>query len=635
MENIIGLIELSKEVQMKAATCYDTPVWQFMSFSNQTSLLPFMVKSDEITPIYSKISALKINQVDYERRSSIAEVRACEHSFYQDKDAGMVYFHNPDHNPTWMYYLPSSNVVIGLSTDKLLSIDDVLYSPGALSMPAVKDEADDLEYSKMKFKTASYNLINTKGEYDDAMSFFGNEFAIKHSLFPYTEAMLDYVYFISNVKIKLDKTALSLSDKRSRLAYKIPNEEFTEEEYPFGESDSCNQGNLWGKTKQDAYGHCINVPAVCVNAAQTEAASRTFRVARRITTLDKVEVKMTQPVNDDGDFQGETWTDQTGNAHIDNGAGTFTMLDEYCMPGKSSQSEWPEVYEVRVTGTFHPASAPLDVLRVLFTEYCGMDWTDYNFNCAEMEAELGHADVNKTIGALFDKPIDIYAAIEQLQTASIAGWRLKTSGRQFTARRDDNDRAPWGIVGTLDATNLDEVEIDLNATNYATIIDVSYAKNYAEDDEAQHMIDDSKRQEIIKLYKIDKTYSANSLLKNQTDAAEKAKKLATHFSKPRQMINNIVLFGVKWLTLRVYDIVEIDLTADAKEDAIESRIARTRDYGTGNIIAPSCVKERYAIATRRQRELKRNFGGVIKCKVMSVNIDLNACTNTIDALFVG
>jgi hypothetical protein len=304
------------------------------------------------------------------------------------------------------------------------------------------------------------------------------------------------------------------------------------------------------------------------------------------------------------------------------------------MPVKTGL-DWPEVYDVRVTGTFHPASTPLDILKVIFNDYCGMDWSDHYFNRTEMQSELGHADVNKTIGILFDKPVDVFTAIEQLQTASISGWQLKTSGSQFTARRDDNDRAVSGTVGTLDITNLDEVEIDLNSDNYATIVDCSYAKNYAEDDSAQHIIDSGQRQEIINLYAIDKTYYATSLLKNRTDAEAKAAKLAAYFSKPRQLINGIVLFGEKWLTLRVYDIITVDLTADTIEDIIESRIVRTGEHGSGYQVAGAYVQERYAIALRRQKEIKRAFGGIIKCKVMSINIDLNKCTNTIDLLFVG
>jgi hypothetical protein len=332
--------------------------------------------------------------------------------------------------------------------------------------------------------------------------------------------------------------------------------------------------------------------------------------------------------------KGEVWTDQTAHSVRNAAAGTFTLGDAYCMPAKTGE-DWPEVYEVRVTGTFHPASTPLDILKVIFSDYCGMDWTDQYFNRAEMQAELGHADVNKTIGVFFDKPIDVYAAIEQLQSASVAGWQLKTSGSQFTARRDDDTRAQLGIVGTLDITNLDEIEIDFNSSNYATIVDCSYARNYAEDGSAQHAIDSRQRKEILNLYKADKTYYAESLLKNQADAEAKALKLATYFSKPRQLINNVVLFGVKWLALRVYDIVTIDLTADTTEDTIESRIARTREHGRGIQVAGTYVKERYAIATRRRREIKRTFGGVAKCKVMSINIDLNKCTNTIDLLYVG
>jgi hypothetical protein len=642
VENIIGLVEISKRKHIIVATCYDTPIWQFVLFSKQDTLLPFMVKSDNIEADYYKVSELKLGLISYREYTKLKDVREYPESFFQDRSSGIVYFHNKAHFPFWVLYAPYVNIIYGLSTDKPLDIEGIHYASGGLSLPAIKDSADNLEYTKMKFKTGSYDLINTKGQYDNAGDFFGNDFSIKHSLFPYTfeTTTLDFVYYVSNIKIKLDKTTFSLTDKRKRLSAKIPNEVFTYDDYKFGESPTYNQGNLYGKTKQDVYGYCINVPAICINAAQAisnESYNFTFRVARKITKLEKIEVKMTQPNEEDpGVFAGEVWTDQTGYAAFNYEEGTFTLNKDFCMPEFTSQRDYPDMYEVRVTGFFHPADTPLKILKTLLIDYCSLDW-EKDFNKAEIESEIGEGtDVDKIIGVMFDKPTDIYAAIEQLQSASVAGWKLTTSGEKFSARRDDDEnRILWGKIETQDITNLDEVEIDFNADNYATIIDVSYAKDYYEDDRYQHIIDDSQRQHIFSIYGLDKTYEAGSLLKEKNDAVAKATNLAKFFSRPRQMINGVILFGTKWLTLRVYDIVEIDLTADTKVDIIESRIVRTREYGSGNIIAPSYVNERYAIATQRRKDLYRTFGGVIKCKVMSIKIDLNKCTNTIDLLFVG
>jgi hypothetical protein len=283
------------------------------------------------------------------------------------------------------------------------------------------------------------------------------------------------------------------------------------------------------------------------------------------------------------------------------------------------------MYEVKVTGVFHPGytgdgageSSVLSILKELLRYYAGIDWNgpdgDIELDKAEIASEIG--GLTERVGVMWDKETDLYTAVEALQSGGARGWQFGTDADgRFTARLDNPLRPEFGTVSQLDVTNLDEVEIDYNSENYATRVDIAYKKDYSADgdDAYLHEINDQYRQDVLAEYHIDKTYPANegsgksgglqTLLYSKEDAAAKAAYLAEYLSKSRPSINGIALFGEKWLGVRIYDLVTVDL------------------------------RHTYM---RRLRSFTREFGGVIKCKVMDTNKNLEQCTNTVDLLFAG
>jgi hypothetical protein len=667
---------------MLAAQCYDTPIWYVVIWSAQDRVLPFFQKAD-IPTVQTGISELIIDNIYYGSVSSLQDLYSTQNAFWYDSANGLCYFHNANHNPAWLYYLPKYNIIYGFTTGQQRKIGDILYSAGALSLPQVKTTADDLEYAQMKFKTGSFTLPNTKGEYDEAADFLGNEFALKHLMPGASTPVEDFVYYVKDIKLKLESASLTLGDKRERLGYKVANEYYTQTDYPDAEETSngqpmesgYNSGNVWGTVKQDVYGWCKNIPAVCVDAAAIYQSgssgalktTRTFRVARKITQITSIEVKMTQP--DDSEVSGQTkevWTDQwklhQSQISVDYANGTFTMPISLCMPataadgsGWPSSDDVPDVYDVRVTGNFHPGyvvsgvtgSTALAVMLELFRYYAQTDWNAANatvFNKTGLLAEL--APLSQKIGVMWDSETDLYQAIESLQSGCVKGWQFLTDGQgRFTARVDNNNRAAWGDITSLDITNLDEVEIDMNTDNYATRINIAYQNDYNSDadDPYLHVINDTYREDILGIFHIDKTYPSNSdgdagglqtLLYNKADAETKASLLADYFSKLRQTISGIKLFGEKWLDLKIYDIVNVDLTQTYNRTTIAQRYV-TIGRAKSEQIVNADIDRRYTIALRRQNTITRKFGGVIRCKVMSTNIDLKNCVNTVSLLFVG
>jgi hypothetical protein len=327
---------------------------------------------------------------------------------------------------------------------------------------------------------------------------------------------------------------------------------------------------------------------------------------------------MTQP-----ETGGEVWTDQTSASEIvtENGEKLIKLSDDKCMPLETTGDgkTRPEVYDVRVSGYFVYKLTPLEIIKELFSFYAGMEYTDENFDVQEMNAEL--EPLNSVIGVCFQKEINLFEAVEQLQDSSKTGFQFVAKGTAFSARCDDNKRDPWGTIPAVMVTNLDEVAIEMDTENYATSVKVNYAYDYY-NETYQNIVNDTYKQTQLNIFHKEKVYESSSLLKDAKAAGEKAARLAEFFKKPCQMIYGVKLYGLEYLSIRVYDVLTIDLTMDVTEFAYRER--RIGEY----------TRAQAAAAVRRQRLIRREFGGRIKCKVMKIQIDFEQITNTIDLLFI-
>ena len=617
----IAEISKSQYINMHSCTVDRGNIWRIALRSPQRSPLGFLHYSEAINYFTVSINSINVDNIWYSKKLSFLEMFSSAGSFFFD--GTILFVHCISHAPLWLFSFstPTYQVNIGFtSAEKALRFGDTFYSPSLNSFPAISDEADSLEYQSMKFHSGTLSIANDTGEYDTVLSFLGNNCVLKYSVNGGNPAILESFY-IKSIKLTLDSVAMTLSDRRENMTYTLPNKYFTREDYPDGETDTYNKGSLYGKLKQDAYGYCINVPALCINAADASVNYRLFYVARDIQNIEKLEVKMSQP-----DTGGEVWTNQTSYTAIvtENNEKLLKLSDDKCMPAKTGDGEdgktWPEVYDVRVSGYFVYKLTPLEIIKELFSFYAGMAYTDENFYTQDMNAEL--APLNSVIGVCFQKEMNLFEAVEQVQDSAKIGFQLITKGPVFSARRDDNNRPPWGTIPAVLVTNLDEVEIEMDTENYATSVKVNYGYDYY-NEVYQHIINDTYKQTQLNIFHKEKVYESSSLLKDAAAAAEKAAGLAEFFNKPRQMIYGVKLYGLEYLSIRVYDILTIDLTLDVTEFTY-----RERHIG-------AYTQEQVDAAIRRSRLIRRDFGGCIKCKVMKIQIDFEQITNTIDLLFIG
>jgi hypothetical protein len=627
-------------------TCEHAGIWRFLVYSAQNVLLPFMKKNDRILKDPAIIEELVIDNVYYQMKNSLAEL--IPYTYYQQDN--ICYFANSDYYPGWLYDATFSAMVgKGFTTGKNYIRDHVLYRSGLNFWPQIKEEADNIEAAKMKFNSANLTIKNDEGEFDPdkASQFFGNGVQVYKRDGESAQPL--YEYYVKNIKSKLNQATFVLGDKRERLSQKIPDKKFTLEEYPFmrNEGNPEQKSNKLGAVIPDAYGYCVNIPAICVDQFQiyTDPSKsivktyRTFKVARKITRLDKVLVKMTQPDASAG--SKEVWTNQRGNTqNIDSSNGTFTLNTLYCMPPFDGY-DVPEIYEVVCTGIFCPEQAPADIIGELVSHYADLSYDNYNFNMAEFTAELSPVYL-ANIGLYLDREIDLFAAIEQIQNGSTYAFQFKTDFDKFTARRNDDNRAVSRTIRAVDIANIKSIEFDMNLQEYATIVDIAYAENHMDDterdDNFEHLQDLSNRDKIFDAYHIDKQYEAQTKLPGLASAQKKAEILIGYFSKLRPLVKGVQLTGREWFNLRVYDIVMIDLRLERKPEPLPGRrlsIVNRAGSITGMGFEKTGRREIVGIDFGRGEPEYREFGGLIKCKITGIVKDTKTETVTVDLVYAG
>jgi len=647
------LVEIERSARILPVMVYRTPIWCFKVYEMGHNDFSSWMGDGPLGRDVVKVGGIIINDVNYINAADTTDPMTLQQEQFCQIE-NIVYVRTKNDNPLWVYYKPRYNKIIGFSDEEQCEKDGVVYKSGMNYSPRISDEAENLEYGRMKFATENIDLINTKGEYDAVTDYFGNNIRVKSEINGSLENL--YEYYIKNVKIKGDKTTFVCGDRREKLQQKVPNERFTVAEYPYMKPE------LEGEIKQDVYGECEWVKCVCIDELKIykEGESgdlkrdRTFYVARKITELHLVWVKQTRPQGDDETkrFSVEIWTPCPV---ISFAKGEFKLDITHCMPPTYVDEDtgaegWeghdvPEVYEVRACGVFWaPSTAgagPLDIIKELLWHYCKIPYDEYWYKQEEMVQEISSL---APIGIVYTQEFGVFEAIEKLQNASDYGFRFTTDYNLFTARKDDNTREPIGTIEIIDIVDIGEVELDMQVEHYATIVDIAYKRNYYQDT-ASHYEGKTNREDLLNVHGIEKVYAPETYLTNKEKAKEKADRLEAFFRKNRIMIKNLKVLN--WPNLRVYDIVKVDLRIPIERKNELKQVAVLFDGPATGYKEQSMKKESVifgdwpaekiitSFGETEREPAERYFGGVLTCKVMSVMLDTDTTTNTLNLLEVG
>jgi hypothetical protein len=337
---------------------------------------------------------------------------------------------------------------------------------------------------------------------------------------------------------------------------------------------------------------------------------RTFRVSSKITAINSVKVKMTQPDNG-----AEVFTRQVPIPNsIDYNNGTFRLFIWQCMPFLWEGEDVPEIFDVYASGTFINATTPLSIIKYILEKYENILYTKKNYNISEIENELGAL---QAIGFVLDKPKKIFDIISDMQTASGTDFQFQIRRDLFTARLDDNSRAAALTIRINDILNINDVEIDMNNDLYATMVDIGYNKEYR-NNQSIHYINEDYRMEIKNRNNYDKNYINETYMYSETEARIKGIRFAEFFRDIHPSIGNIKIKSINGL--RLYDIVNIDLRVQIEDRNKISMFAGVMDAGFN--MYDRVDGTGFAVSPAWKNETKyREFGGVVKAKVMSIEHD--------------
>jgi hypothetical protein len=722
--SVLAEIEHS-ELLTATPTAYEPGIWRYCLYVTG-GLLPFMDDTYNRTPV--KVNNVIVDHVEYVKFETINEMR--ERLAGKNDMGGWVnggnifYVRFPFFNPPYMHYSLRYGVLVGFTDDKPVILDDIMYRPGLLSSPKTEQIADALTYNRMKFNTASVTIDNSKGQFDNAGFLFGNEFNVLAGIIPEDERddtqrkvkLLkeaekkqlaavkktdEYItlmgkgrekpkpeiwklaqYYIANITAGLETATFHLKDKRERLAAKIPNRQYTTDDYEYIDDKYID------KDIQEDYGRCFGVPGVCLEGKRIYIDKNDingdywnqyhFRFSSQISRIDRIQVKMTRGELGDGtevdgwttvyqrvkpgDNLGDDWPGKyprwkpfispgEGPAYYPNGTGSIKPEDANLLSAGEITLSWNvchqgglrenQINEVRMDGVFNNPGirnldtefvTPLDIIKDILYKYASVPYDKQRYYLPEIENELEPLN-NFEIGVLFDKSVLIYEAIEKLQSGSVLGFQFCIHENLFTARLDNPNRPiSWKIRNT-EILHLNEVEIDWNADLYGSYTDIEYAYNYDEKN-GRRWIDKTKRLAILDIHRQENDWSIKTLLANEIDAEMKSDILLEDFSALQPLIKNIQLSGEKWFGLRIYDMVEIDfrIPGEEREKYPHHIIRLISEVGNGRLAAMRNTTDEYVTLINDEKESagKRDFVGELRCQVLRVEIDTKTGITTID-----
>jgi len=472
----------------------------------------------------------------------------------------------------------------GYCKERAVYIDDIFYAPILDSIPSLAQDQDLEAYDSLAFISGAVTFSSHTGDLDwmlDSPPFgldcFLARLPAQKDIDEYTRSELTYLaaLYVEDYRASLSKTTLNLQDRRKAQNIKVPTEKFTEAEYP-----DIEEWNI-DKPIPLLFGTVRAVKPILVNG-EDEVSALQYRVAQVLTSLGTVQVKI-----------NEDWT-TVSPASTNLSTGSFTIAN--------GRSDAGTPYECRV---LNPANInqknPLDIIAYLNNRYLGAQDNTDDYDSTEWTAAKAELS---DVGLYIDSQVELFEVIRKLQGGSNIGFRyeFKPSGAR-TARIDDWTRAVSFRIHREDIADIENVEIETDSDLLAATVKIFYAHDYTENKDLEYL-DDSKKTAVQLEYRQEPQLEFESLLQNKDSVVEAASLKAEKYSKARKVVSLSVL-GASFLSLRIYDIIIVELVPDGYD------------------------------ADSETFEGSREWAGIWKAIVLGVDPDISNEKNTVRLALIG
>lgn len=478
---------------------------------------------------------------------SVAECKNTQESWIFNMDEQKLTInYGKDFNPLYtpMEYLR----VFGMCDTAVVYIDDIAYLPVISSAPKISQMQDLIGYDKIAFNTGSFSFNNESGLMDfmRSMSLFNNDVALYwldydgRSEYTREELVPIAWYLWENLEIGKKNGKVTLQDIRKSWSKKIPSHLFNVTEYPNIEDDNI------GKPIPLIYGSSV-VKCFCTNGTTT-TGNVTYRACEAFTSIgsiykevDNVKVYLT-PLSYIAEF-GE-FTLSATDARDEDGK----VLDIYGTFDNHIRSGSVYVY-------------PIDVIKDIELKYNNAAFTESFFDTTEITNEIGTL---APIRILIKDQVEISELMRRMQEGSSNRFRYDINAEGVrTARLDKLDRTSIAFVSKEEVLENDELIIYTDKDTVAATVKINYSQNKLTGNYLS-VIDTSQESIVAQNARERPQIEFDTFLTTRSDATARALLEATRLGQIRRF-TDCTLRGVKYMTLRIYDIITIELLDETRE----------------------------------------------------------------------
>lgn len=494
--------------------------------------------SDERIFVLSVIA----NYVDrFSKVETLIECMNTLESWFFDMDSqtlninyGLEY--NPLYSP--IEYLRA----FGFCDTSVVYVDDIAFLPVITSSPSIKQKQDLIGYDKLAFNSGSFSFANEAGILDfmRTMTLFNNDVTLYYLKYDgrseyARDDLIPLAWFLlEDITISKRAGSLKLMDVRKSWNKKLPANVLTVEQFPYLESDNAS------KPVPLMFG-TWTVDALCTNGALTTGEVE-YKVCEYLDSVSRVDL-----------YDGDTLV--VSGANI-----SSSVLSEGIIR-VGNRGEGGKTFDARVTCTGYADTSVLGVIKQLEQLANDVAYTESFFDTSEIEAELGSLE---TIAVYIDKQAELYELIRQLQEGCSNRFRYEVNaeGRR-TARLDNLDRASSAYVAKEEILENESMAIYTDKATIAAKVKINWGKSGLEDT-YQTVIDESREGAVARSARETPQIEFNTFLTTREHAIARAALEAERLGQVRRF-TDCTLRGAKFLSLRIYDIITVELLDEYRE----------------------------------------------------------------------
>jgi hypothetical protein len=472
----------------------------------------------------------------YARKTSLADCVAEEQSFYWD-GSDILYVHYAHADDEWCTIMEYSTPA-GFTDKRLIYVGDVCYKPLLRGAPSIAQQQEWLGYDQLSRVNGTFVFDNVGAAFDFAISqhIFGNDVFLYYLVdtgaddYSRDDLVPMAAFYVENYEHTLKEFSVDVEDQRVAQNTKILTELFTQAVYPTlaDEYEQTPVPLLYGLVRA----------STAVPVATDPALGVTFRQAVTLTSLGTVQV-----------WHDDAWyTVVPTSSDLARGEFTLAYMDATDSGGNP--------YECEVVGSVGiPVTHASDVILDLNQRFLNMAFNDSNYDTAEWAAE---EIALEPVGIAYNEQIELFEAIRMIQAGSNVGFRyeIAADGRR-TIRINDWERATAKYVPNV-RMYVDELPVSSTDDTIAAEVVVSYAPDFHYG-KSLTVRDTDNAESVLRNFRSRASFPIDTFLCDSPTAAAAAAWYAGRLDAIHGGAE-LVLRGVEYLTARIYDVLEVELT---------------------------------------------------------------------------